>query len=195
MIVGCHFYSSISPYQEHLGSIRKLVKQYEQAIHYLADDSRAFSSERYSGILNLLGKETEKFKDDYYDLYESLEEIKGLVVAKAKPGTVAKRAILPFVGTLLSTLFGTATTGELSKLKQGLSSLSSSETQLKSVVRESLLLINKTHEAVQENRDVIIQLRNASENFHTEIAVVYRKLSSIVHLKYPDLEVCLYYII
>ena len=83
------------------------------------------------------------------------------------------------MGTLLSTLFGTATTGELSKLKQGLSSLASSETQLKSVVRESLLLINKTHEAFQENGDVIIQLRYATENFHTEIAAVYRKLSSI----------------
>ena len=173
------FTLDISPYQEHLDSIRKLVKQYEQAFHYLAHDSRAVSSERYSGILNLLGKETEKFKDDYYDLFESLEETKGLVAAKVKPGTVSKRAILPFVGTLLSTLFGTATTGELSKLKQGLSSLASSETQLRSVVRESLLLINKTHEAVRENRDVIIQLRNATENFHTEIATVYRKLSNI----------------
>ena len=112
-------------------------------------------------------------------MYDKFKEIKDLIAAKSQPTARSRRAILPFVGSLLSTLFGTATTAELSKLKQSLSSLASSETQIKNVVRESLLLINKTHESVQENRDVIMQLRNATQTFHVEMSEVYQKLSRI----------------
>ena len=117
------------PYQQHLISIRKFVRQYEQAFNYLAHESQALPSASYSDVLRLLGKETEKVKDDYFDLYDKFKEIKDLIAAKSQPTVRSRRALLPFVGSLLSTLFGTATTAELSKLKQSLSSLASSETR------------------------------------------------------------------
>ena len=39
------------PYQQHLISIRKLVRQYEQAFNYLAHESRALPSASYSDVL------------------------------------------------------------------------------------------------------------------------------------------------
>ena len=168
------------PYQQHLGSIRKLVRQYEQAFNYLAHESQALPSTRYLDVVRLLGKETEKFKDDYYDLHESFKGIKVLIVAKSQPTARSSHAILPFVGCLLSTLFGTAKTTDLGKSKQTLSSLASSQTQIKNVARESLLQINKIHESVRENCDVILQLRNATQTFHTEVSEVYQNFQKMM---------------
>ena len=87
-----------------------------------------------------------------------------------------KRALVKFVGTVLSQLFGTASEADLGKLKSSIMSLKNSQSQLVHVVSESVTLLNKTNENVKENREATGKLINVSNVFHSQLSICMMKL-------------------
>ena len=87
--------------------------------------------------------------------------------------------MLPGVGSLLSVLFGTATQGNLNKLKRVVKNLGSNQDQLVHVVENSISALNITHEAAAENRQSINLLRNATVEFHSTLSALIRKMSKL----------------
>ena len=85
----------------------------------------------------------------------------------------SSRAALPFVGTALSYLFGTATEGNLKQLRLALSSLRDSQAKTIHVVSESILLVNKTRPQVRENRDAINSLVNVTNMLADKVQFVH----------------------
>ena len=63
-----------------------------------------------------------------------------------------KRALLPFVGDALSSLFGTATSKDLDEILSRVNDLSDAQTDILSVMDDSVTLINQTVVDVNNNQ-------------------------------------------
>ena len=78
-----------------------------------------------------------------------------------------KRALLPFVGDALSSLFGTATTSEIQDILSRVNDLTDAQDDILDVVDNSVTMINQTIVNVDMNRQTINRLMN-STNYLTD---------------------------
>ena len=105
-----------------------------------------------------------------------------------------KRSVFPFIGDLMSALFGTSTHSDVKQLKKLISSLATSQNKVLHVVEESVTILNKTHHQVNQNRIMLNQLNNATtllgykvKNLENEIKtvvepeLVYIQLTEQIH--------------
>ena len=95
-----------------------------------------------------------------------------------------RRSLLPFVGDILSSLFGTVGKKDLRKLKRTLEAQGGQNEQLVHVVSESLTLLNKTQKDVQTNREAIRHLSVINNQLHTDVAEIYNKLTFSLKSEY-----------
>ena len=174
---------NLHPYVDHLHLLRQEVKKVEAGInfvkHYIDQGGNSNSSTYLWEVYNMLQYENTKIKKGYYGLRENIEEIRLMLNTKYSMLGRNKRSILPGVGSLLSFLFGTATKGNLDKVRQALLKVDLKQYQLVHVMENSISVINKTQHYMQENRMVINQLRSASIRFQKELSAFSREFSLV----------------
>ena len=170
---------NLQPYIGHLGSLRGEVKNFKSVIDFFKGQSQKLKGKGNSqaDVIDLLEQEYNDFQEEYFSLKETFDELIIVVDDSSIKPSRRKRALLPFVGSVLSDLFGTATHANLERLKYSIEGLQASQTGLIHVVRDSVILLNKTHEHVQENRQVINRLVNATDTFRSELSVIIRCLN------------------
>ena len=66
-----------------------------------------------------------------------------------------KRSLLPFLGDALSFIIGTPSESEIKAISDNVKTLSTNQGKIRHVVKQSLSLINMTHDKVVENRQRI----------------------------------------
>lgn len=104
-------------------------------------------------------------------------------------GTRKRRALLPFVGSIYSSLFGLTTDTDLNDIREAVNTISNNQQQIKHVANSSLTLIKQNREEIVINRNkvklinsalnkLIIQINLA--NNHTSMAL--QKLTDNVKL-------------
>ena len=120
---------------------------------------------------------------DITDLWDSIE-----LLASPLTTTRSKRAVLPFMSEILGVLFGTASESDLQVLKDTVSSIAKSQDHVTHVLSQSLTLINKTHEAMKQNRGVINQLSVATDTLSMGFAKLYDELVHNVSPRVDMLE-------
>ena len=96
-----------------------------------------------------------------------------------------KRALLPFVGTLASKLFGVATDGDLKKVNKGLKRIKESQEEALHIFGDTMSVINKTNQDIQINRKTINQLQKATDLLDTKLETLYNK---VIHESTPELH-------
>ena len=183
------FTVDIQPYAFALEHLSNEMKGCDDALTSLIQANEQLDKLNQSGLndfnsakvrqdaLNLLSQEVDQFKREYDNAQNMFHEIKILAM---KASRVQKQSILPFVGNLLSSLFGTATKSDLQKLKRAFMSLRDSELELTHIVGDSLTLMNKTEMQVKENHDTIQRLSNVSKLVNNELKQLYGVLQNYV---------------
>ena len=103
-----------------------------------------------------------KFLTEYELLDKEMSVTLSVLEHFHDPKTRSKRALLPFVGDALSSLFGTATSGGLDEILSRVNDLSSAQTDILSVMEDSVTLINQTIVDVNNNRRTLNRLVNVT---------------------------------
>ena len=156
--------------------------QFKEMVHFVQHQGKDLDKdvEKYhKRVYDLVSTELDKFKESFYSLGDILQEVELALVVRKGKGNWDKRSVLPGVGSLLSVLFGTATQGNLNKLKGVVENLGSNQHQLVHVVENSISVLNITHKAAAENRQSINLLRNATVEFHSTLSALIRKMSKL----------------
>ena len=119
-----------------------------------------------------------KYTTDTLQLQGLLLSIKAITATESSR---RKRAILPIIGDLLSSLIGTATTRDLDQLKRNFRKLQQNQGRIVHVVEESLTLINKTSFEVQMNRDAMNHLSRRLRRLDDHVTNVIKDIETNVH--------------
>ena len=128
-------------------------------------------------------------KQEYQLLAELHETVLGGLRDYQTLHTRDKRSVLPFVGRIMSFLFGTVSDEDLSTIKSNIRILSRNQKRISHVLEESLTIINVTRVEVAQNRrtinkltiglhEVDLKLKNISQELEKEIT----ELSNFVEL-------------
>ena len=80
-----------------------------------------------------------------------------------------RRAVLPFIGDALSSLFGTATNNEVRDIVSRMKELSHSQNDVLSVLDNTVTVVNQTLVEVDMNRQTINRLTNVTSYLRDEI--------------------------
>ena len=97
-----------------------------------------------------------------------------------------KRAILPFIGSVLNKLFGTAKQSTINKMKNQMSVLTKSNNDIIHILDDRLSLINITHKLVEKNSKYILQMSNAMNQIEKNIQYLASEISL---LKFSNLMI------
>ena len=155
------------PYEEHLLQLQQEIERFHNLFKSLANNGQSSNTTSpgefenfYQNILDLMERGVNQFYSEYNDVQNKFNEIR--YIATVRP-SMSKRAVLPFMGSILSSLFGTATQKDLSNLKMMVETMSSSNKRMVHVIDESLSIVNKTNKEVRVNRNAINQLSKATQ--------------------------------
>ena len=92
----------------------------------------------------------------------------------------AKRALLPFMGDILGALFGTAKRSDLDDVRQYLTELGRSDTQIRHIIQKSLTVLNHTTLNMIENRDTINDLIDVSTDISQHLAQLEENVRGVL---------------
>ena len=202
------FSMDLAPFKEQLNRVYKEVTQFETVIakvnskEHLKTLPESFQKQ-YSILANgtaaLMDAEIKMFYHEYSNIRREWQSIEVLMynrVTKARPKQGRKRthrSLLPWIGSILSSLFGTATNANLREVKRALTKLADGQSNVVHALQTSLTLLNKTTAAVSQNRKAINQLANVTDRLETFIqdlkykfldmqpTVVFNSLQSKLH--------------
>lgn len=114
---------------------------------YLDTEAANFNNVMYNDNLLLIYQESIQFNSKDIKLQEQFDEIDPLF---KETNTRKTRSLVLFIGTRLSYLFGVSTEKDVNQLKDTISSITDSQNKLVHNVKDSISIINVTHDQVQE---------------------------------------------
>ena len=193
------FTFDLQPYVSHIRALeletakfREVYNELKRLKYSLPDASRDSymnnSVEYRDAIVDLCGKQVTQLESEVSNIkriYASLSSLADKTPYEYKnTNDRTKRSLLPFGGKILHWLFGVSTDSQFNKLKATIADLSNSQNRVIHAFRESVSLINATHQDVKENRYVINKLVNATHTLRKDV----KNLFVILHFALePDL--------
>lgn len=177
----------LKPYADHIDTLKDEITQFQRSCAQLMAEYNSRPNQTdipqqskilWTDVMSLLSQETDQFFRDYSNIQNSFTEIQSLIV-QTDSAKRHERALLPFIGSAMSFLFGTAKSSDLRKLKSAVQNIGQAQDQLVHVVSDSVSLLNQTHEQVKENREVIKKLLDSTTAFKRELESLYRELANI----------------
>ena len=82
---------------------------------------------------------------------------------------VRKRSLLAFVGEILGTLFGTATSSNVREIRRYLDILANSDSQIRHVLQKTVTVLNHTELGMIENRQTVNELIEVSDGLRRQL--------------------------
>lgn len=112
--------------------------------------------------LNLLNRSHEKIVNSFsqFKLFQSR----------------TKRSLLPFLGDALSFIAGTPSESDLQAIRDNVKTLSNNQGKIQHVVKQSLSLINMTHDKVVENRQRINKINDGMREIISSVYSIQEEL-------------------
>lgn len=171
------FTMNLTPYKGHLEGLEKEIVTVKTVFDNLLKtqvDAKMTPLQRghFMSLANHTSKfvysEVNQFYHEYWQINEAWVQLNTFLYSK-KVTIRQKRAILPIVGDLLSSLFGTATKSDLHKIKQTLSHLQGNQIDIINTVQQGLTLMNKTNTFAKQNRYTLNKLINATNTIQSQV--------------------------
>ena len=100
---------------------------------------------------------------DVEELRFKLRNLTKLCVSKCGHNRNVRSPLLPFVSTILETMFGTATEEKQRKIAQSIDRLRTNQLRISHAIDDSYTVIDAIGDAVQENRQLLNNLTDAEE--------------------------------
>jgi hypothetical protein len=160
-----NFLLSFEPYYQYCQTVEVDISHAKlivtQAIEHSKD--KAVKSNLKFDVSKILLLELQHLNIIENDLKQLRQKLTNLHLLLPQPSR-SKRSILPFVGNILSNLFGTVGPSDFQNIQQQIQKLAKGQQELNHVLEDSLTIVNVTHIEVSENRKTINQLIDVSRS-------------------------------
>lgn len=148
------FVHDLKPFQGLVNKIKDEIESTSKILHAIAYNYDKRELIEYVETFKSLQIEVDLLTDTYQSIYKTFEDYKTL----HKDTGRVKHSILPFVGQLMSTLFGTMSESDLEDINRNINILAKNQEQIVHDLDMSLSILNMTRIQVSENRRSIMDL-------------------------------------
>ena len=148
------FVRDIKPFQGLVNKIKDDIGSTSKILDTIAHDYDRKDLIEYVETFKSLQIEVDLLTDTYQSIYKTFEDYK---ILHKDTGRV-KHSVLPFVGQLMSTLFGSLSENDLENINRNIDVLAEKQEQIVHDLDMSLSVLNMTRVQVNENRRSIMDL-------------------------------------
>lgn len=148
------FVHDLKPFQGLVNKIRDDIEGTSEILRTIAYDYDKKGLIEYVETFKSLQIEADLLTDTYQSIYKTFEDYTTL----HKDTGRVKHSILPFVGQLMSTLFGTMSESDLENINRNINLLAENQKEIIHDLDMSLSVLNLTRVQVSENRRSIMDL-------------------------------------
>ena len=176
------FVHDLTPFKNLINQIKNDLASTDEIIKAITNFYKRSNLTGYVETLESLHVEIDLLTDTYISVYEKFDEFQSLSVDSER----SKRSLIPIIGQLKSTLFGTVSENELDNINRNIKVLASNQQQVIHIhdLDVSLLVLNLTRMQVSENRRSILDLIIVVQKLDSKI----RKLEQTFEQKFVRLE-------
>ena len=148
------FVHDLKPFQGLVNKIKDDIGSTSKILDTIAHDYDRKDLIEYEETFKSLQIEVDLLTDTYQSIYKTFEDYKVL----HKDTGRFKHSVLPFVGQLMSTLFGSLSENDLENINRNIDVLAENQEQIVHDLDMSLSVLNMTRVQVNENRRSIMDL-------------------------------------
>ena len=167
----------LAPYLHHLQTIQEEIDTFRNDAEIILQLPPTNHQSRHIRLqlMRLLKEETQTFVNEFGIIKSLIHTIKTFTQENEKSFSSDrnKRAILPFVGKVMSFLFGVSTVKSVNRIRSSLVQLGNRQEQVIDVLVTSFSLIYKTNQEIHINRQAISRIANATAALQIEFRPFY----------------------
>ena len=173
------FVHDLRPFQNLISQIKSDLARTDEIVKTITNFYKRSNLTGYVETFESLHVEIDLLTDTYKSVYENFDEYQSLSVDSER----GKRSLIPIIGQLMSTLFGTVSENELDNINRNIKALASNQQQIIHDLDVSLSVLNLTRMQVSENRRSIMDLIIVVQKLDSKI----RKLEQTFEQKFVRL--------
>lgn len=174
------FVHDLKPFQNLINQIKNDLARTDEIIRVMTNFYRNTNRTGYEETFISLHVEIDMLTDTYNSIYDSFDEFQSLSVDNQRN----KRSLIPIVGQLMSTLFGTVSENDLDNINRNIKALASNQQQIIHDLDVSLSVLNLTRMQVAENRRSIMDLIIVIQKLDVKVV----ELGQLLEQKFARLE-------
>ena len=174
------FVHDLRPFQNLISQFKSDLARTDEIVKTITNFYKRSNLTGYVETFESLHVEIDLLTDTYKSVYENFDEYQSLSVDIER----GKRSLIPIIGQLMSTLFGTVSENELDNINRNIKALASNQQQIIHDLDVSLSVLNLTRMQVSENRRSIMDLIIVVQKLDSKI----RKLEQTFEQKFVRLE-------
>ena len=174
------FVHDLRPFQNLISQIKSDLARTDEIVKTITNFYKSSNLTGYVETFESLHVEIDLLTDTYKSVYENFDEYQSLSVDIER----GKRSLIPIIGQLMSTSFGTVSENELDNINRNIKALASNQQQIIHDLDVSLSVLNLTRMQVSENRRSIMDLIIVVQKLDSKL----RKLEQTFEQKFVRLE-------
>ena len=148
------FVHDLRPFQKLINQIKNDLLHTDEIVKTITNFYESSNMTGYVETFKSLHIEVDLLTDTYNSVYDNFAEYQSLSVN----GHRSQRSLIPIIGQLMSTLFGTVSENDLENINRNIKALAGNQKQIIHDLDVSLSVLNLTRMQVSENRRSIMDL-------------------------------------
>ena len=148
------FVHDLRPFQKLINQIKNDLVHTDEIVKTITNFYESSNMTGYVETFKSLPIEVDLLTDTYNSVYDNFAEYQSLSVN----GHRSQRSLIPIIGQLMSTLFGTVSENDLENINRNIKVLAGNQKQIIHDLDVSLSVLNLTRMQVSENRRSILDL-------------------------------------
>ena len=148
------FVHDLRPFQKLINQIKNDLVHTDEIVKTITNFYESSNMTGYVETFKSLHIEVDLLTDTYNSVYDNFAEYQSLSVN----GHRSQRSLIPIIGQLMSTLFGTVSENDLENINRNIKALAGNQKQIIHDLDVSLSVLNLTRMQVSENRRSIMDL-------------------------------------
>ena len=174
------FVHDLKPFKTLINQIKSDLTRIDEIMRYITNFYRNTNRAGYEETFISLHVEVDILTDTYNSIYDSFDDFQSLSVDNQRN----KRSLIPTVGQLMSTRFGTVSENDLDNMNRNIKALASNQKQIIHDLDVSLSVLNLTKMQVAENRRSIMDLIVVIQKLDVKVL----ELGQLLEQKFARLE-------
>ena len=163
-----------------INQIKSDLTRTDEIMRYRTNFYKNTNRTGYEETFRSLHVEVDILTDTYNSIYDSFDDFQSLSVDNQRN----KRSLIPIVGQLMSTIFGTVSENDLDNINRNIKALASNQKQIIHDLDVSLSVLNLTRMQVAENRRSIMDLIVVIQKLDAKVV----ELGQLLEQKFARLE-------
>ena len=148
------FVHDLRPFQKLINQIKNDLVHTDEIVKTITNFYESSNMTGYVETFKSLHVEVDLLTDTYNSVYDNFAEYQSL----SDNGHRSQRSLIPIIGQLMSTLFGTVSENDLENINRNIKALAGNQKQIIHDLDVSLSVLNLTRMQVSENRRSIMDL-------------------------------------